>query len=155
MRCLSPFSLRFHQPTLTLSDPSAGDTVLTLGGVTAGSPSAIAFEVGSLADRIWATNGKVLVQPGGASISITPLSGFGPGTYDLMDFLSNQASWLGNLSLATTSLNGYTLHLQSTPIAEQLVVQSVPEPSTLALLGVGALGLLACAWRRRKQTAFE
>ena len=25
-----------------------------------------------------------------------------------------------------------------------------PEPSTLALLGIGAVSLLACAWRRRK-----
>lgn len=30
---------------------------------------------------------------------------------------------------------------------------NVPEPSTFALLGVGAIGLLGYAWRRRKQTA--
>ena len=27
---------------------------------------------------------------------------------------------------------------------------SVPEPSTLALLGVGAVSLLACAWQKRR-----
>jgi len=93
--------------TLMFSDPSAADTVLTLGGLTVGSPSAFTFEVGAVADRIQVTAGKVAVNPGGSLIGITALSGFGPGTYDLLDFPNGQASGLGYLSLATTSLNGY------------------------------------------------
>jgi hypothetical protein len=37
------------------------------------------------------------------------------------------------------------------PVVTQ--VSSVPEPSTLTLLGLGSLGLLGYGWRRRKRTA--
>jgi autotransporter-associated beta strand protein len=136
--------------TLTLSDPNAADTVLTLGGLTVGNPSVFTFEVGAIADRILVTAGKVVVNPGGSLIGITALPGFGPGTYDLMDFPNGQASGLGNLTLGTPTLPGYALSLQSTPTAEQLVV-AVPEPGTLALLAAGAIGLIA--WTRRCRRA--
>jgi autotransporter-associated beta strand protein len=136
--------------TLTLSDSNSADTVLTVGRGPIGSPSMLAFEVGTTADRIQATAGKVMVDPGGAVINITTLPGFGPGDYDLIDFMSGQASGLGNLTLATTSLSGYTLSLQTTPTAEQLVVKGTPEPGTLALLAAAvACGLVA--WRRKAE----
>ncbi|MGA2066342.1 MAG: autotransporter-associated beta strand repeat-containing protein [Thermoguttaceae bacterium] len=136
--------------TLTLSDTNAADTVLTLGGLTVGNPSVFTLEVGAIADRILVTAGKVVVNPGGSLINVTALPGFGPGTYDLMDFPTGQASGLGYLSLATTSLPGYTLSLQSTPNAEQLVV-AVPEPGTLALLAAGLACGAAIALRRGRK----
>jgi hypothetical protein len=93
--------------------------------------------------------GKLLVNPGGGIVSITPRSGFGPGTYDLLKFTSGQASGLSNLSLSTAGLpSGFEFRLQSTPSAEQLVVV-VPEPVGLALVGAAAFSFVGR--RRRKR----
>jgi formylglycine-generating enzyme len=134
--------------TLTLSDANVLDTVLALGG-TAGNAAIVNFDVGSNADRILLTAGKLQVNPGGAVLNILPLAGLGVGTYDLIDFTAGQASGLDYLTLGTATLpGGYMLELQQTPTAERLVV-TVPEPGTLALLAAAG-GLLSLAWRKRR-----
>jgi fibronectin-binding autotransporter adhesin len=131
---------------LTLSNPSASATDLTLGG-TVGNSSLLDMEVGATSDEILLTNGKLLVNPGGAQINIVPLTGFNAGVYDLFVFQPGQASGLANLTLTTTNIGGYTLSLQSTSTAEQLVV--VPEPDLISLLVIGAAALTACRRRSR------
>ena len=54
---------------------------------------------------------------------------------------------IDTLRFVQTESNGSAL------IMDNVVLGQVPEPSTFALVGVGALGLLAYAWRRRKPAA--
>ena len=111
----------------------------------------VTFEVGvSGADRVLLDAGKLVVNPGGAIITITPLAGFGTGTYDLVSFDSGQASGLEHLSLFSTTLNGFSLSLQPTPTAVVLVVTPVPEPAGIGLVALGAFGLNRLYHRRRR-----
>jgi hypothetical protein len=135
--------------TMELTDPAAGDIDLTFGGGSVGSPAVLDFRLGNTADRFLLDAGKFVVNPGGATILITPEPGLAAGTYDLIDFRSGQASGLGGLSLATSALPGYALSLQSTPTSEQLVVTAVPEPSATALLAGLFGGTLAVARIRK------
>ena len=73
------------------------------------------------------------------------LAGFGRGTYTLID----ASSVSGSLGLNTSGMiDGYpaTLAVQG----NNLVLNVVPEPSTLVLLAASALGLLGYGWRRRR-----
>jgi autotransporter-associated beta strand protein len=134
--------------TLTFSDTNSADTVLTIGGPAVANPSILNFEVGSAADLLVLSAGKLVVNPGGGLINIIPLEGFGPGTYDLIDFTAGQASGLNNLLLDTPTINGYSAYLQPTATAEELVV--TPEPSTVALLAASAIGLIGYGLRKQR-----
>src|SRR5204863_3404436 len=90
--------------TLLLTDGNAPDTVLTIGGAAANSPSILGFDVGTSADVVQLSAGKLLVNPGGGIVNITPRPGFGPGTYDLLKFAPGQSSGLSGLVLSTSGL---------------------------------------------------
>jgi hypothetical protein len=95
---------------------------------------------GSLSDYRWSRDGMVYDAGATPTIDLSWAdlgAKFGitqPGTYQL--------------SLTVTDTDALTC-----TIGTSLRVDPVPEPSTLALLGTAAIGLLACAWRRRKRAA--
>lgn len=55
-----------------------------------------------------------------------------------------------NLDFVVASTGGYTNF--STGLSATISIPSVPEPSTLALLGAGAIGLIGYRWRRKPRT---
>ena len=83
--------------------------------------------------------------------SFTPLAGFGPGQYPLIEALSFSGSLSANNS---GMVDGYPAAIAVQGNDELVLnVSTVPEPSTLALIAAGAMGLAAYVWRRRKQAA--
>jgi hypothetical protein len=105
----------------------------------------------------------------------TSLSGFSPTDPELIPLTSEtfiglsgteypapvQAVYLGDLPYivpdfdlsAFANGNPNTIVYLAGPGNVPAADAVVPEPSTIALLGVAVLGLAACAWRRRGQTA--
>ena len=79
---------------------------------------------------------------GFSNFNFTPLAGFGPGSYTLV----NAASITGLGSNTSGTIDGLPATLAVSH--NDLVLTVVPEPSTLALLGSGLLGLAVVYLRR-------
>ena len=129
-------------------------------------------------DLNFATPGVDLLTIGSGGLTVTPTThisfGTNPtvvgdyelitgniGTPTLSDFILPTAPSGETYSLSTTANSGYidlvvtssgmmmgasmaAVHEPSTNVA------AVPEPSTFVLLGIGAMALAGCAWRRRR-----
>ncbi len=79
-----------------------------------------------------------------SDFGFTPLAGFGQGTYTLIDALSISGS-LGPIS--SGMVGGYPANLGIQ--GNDLVLNVVPEPGTIALLVIGACALWGVGFRRR------
>ena len=92
--------------------------------------------------------GPVVVSSplGFSNFNFENTSNFAPGVYDLIQSTNTLPS--GVLDGSTSgSVDGYPANLGVS--GNEVLLSVVPEPGTLALLGVGTVGLVSYGWRRR------
>jgi hypothetical protein len=82
---------------------------------------------------------------GVAYASLTPSTG-GASELFTIDLDSGAASLVGSIGTSGLTLTGLAA-------AATQATATVPEPSTITLLGLGSLGLVGCGWRRRNRAA--
>jgi hypothetical protein len=151
--------LNFGSNYLFTSNPGLGASTPSLpvyinGSVIPGGGAYAQFD--GVIDYTWipvTINTAGLILPSGPSTSLGQLSytflQTGGGSFATTLFSS------GSL-LATPSGNGIlslTGHMWIAGDPFDLHVTTVPEPAGIAMLSVGAIGLLACAWKRRRRAA--
>ena len=146
--------------TLTSSDGSSPAAVTVVSGThsvdasillksnVVVSDSGILTISGNISDG---SLGKSLTLNGGGELILSGANSYGGGTVVNAGTLIVTSKYSlpdgGSLTVAAGGTMIFDPSMAGSPAAS--TIASVPEPSTLALLSVGAIGLLAFGWRRR------
>lgn len=133
---------------------SAGTLTFT-NGLTINDGAIFNFELGSSSDLINVTGGTLTgpASSGGATFHFSSASGFGAGTYTLINGIGSSLSGFGATDFTVgTGISGYNLIFGLSGDALILTASAIPEPSTYALIaGLAGLGWVAVRRRRLKR----
>ena len=150
--------------TLTAQNTYSGDTIINggtleiAGGIGASGTSLIDIQSGTAILKTVNVN-KTDLDITNADLAVFEVA---DGTHKVGDITGSGTTQVDSgASLTAASISqgtltigsGATVTIQAIPggpLALSDNLTSVPEPSTLVLIGVGAISLLAYAWRRRK-----
>ncbi|MGO9109131.1 MAG: SUMF1/EgtB/PvdO family nonheme iron enzyme [Thermoguttaceae bacterium] len=85
------------------------------------------------------------------TLNVNLLSGFTPSAGQSFDLISGRT--MGSFSQINLPTLSNGMYWDTSSLYTTGTISVVPEPSTIPLLCAGAFGLLACAWRERRQSA--
>jgi hypothetical protein len=144
----------------------AGNATLAHGTTpTNGAHLRVDINGGTLANDVLAVTGNLTLSNNSANSPVLDINLFGgtPAngtTFTIVTYTGNlsgnfnnfNGTALANNSQFTDALGNQWL-IQYATASKSIILTAVPEPSTLALLGVGAFGFAGIAWRKRRRAA--
>jgi autotransporter-associated beta strand protein len=128
--------------------PGNSPGLLTLGGASFDSATSLLFELGTpnvidaLVNDLVQVNGNLVLD---GTLNVTALAGFGVGQYRLFNYTGSLTDNGLDVGALPQGLSGSIFAGDG---QVNLSIAAVPEPSTLALAGLG-LASLAMVWRKR------
>jgi autotransporter-associated beta strand protein len=131
----------------------SGNAQLTGSGTIQGDLTYDSSAASRFAGTIVGTGSSLVLNAGGGSLTLTGDNTYGGGTEVLSGTLiaTNNQSLPdgGSLTVGAEATSLFDSSQAASSAAVSPSAAAVPEPSISALLGVGAIGLIACGWQRR------